>query len=382
MLAVARFFRFATTLGLTLSFVAGCSSQDVKMLEAHKLEMLPVRTVAIATIAARPSQSGPLFTGHRGELVGVLAKFETELSLALIDAGYNVIPVGHSSLIYNDPNLEYEIAYLHNVPDFVTKMHSEDELTGFARKLRADANKVIGTREDRRRLFEETDKIDQITSPNTRIFPELGINYRMTLPRHTQHGGASDNRFISDAARSAIGEITRDIGADAFLLIDANLLLSARQEGYMFVGFTGGTRYVTMDGTAALVRNDGAILSVDWFRSQSDLPIGGIVQRPFTTERGSGIAGFHEAPDKYNLLEGSYQAIRVAARDIASRYAQYREEGKKIQAEMMEEAAKRAREEAEKAREEAAKKASEAPPADTTPSDLQVDRQPLPPAQQ
>lgn len=314
----------AAVIGL---FAACSSTQDARVLEVHKAEIAPVRTIAVATIAVRPSLSAPLFTGYRGELVDVLGKYENELTKALLDQGFNVIPVGQSSLIYNDPNLEYEISYLNNTPNFMAKLHGEDELTGVARKLRASSDKMAGRIGDKNMFNDPQDKTDQITSPNTRIFPELGLNYRMMLPRYTENGGLADSRFMSDAARQAIGEITRDMGADAYLLIDANLILSSRQEGYIFTGVTGGTRYATLDGTAALVRKDGAILSIDWFRSQSDLPVGGIVQRPFTTERGSGIVGFHKSLDQYTLLESSYQAIRTAARDLAARYAEYRQEG-------------------------------------------------------
>lgn len=310
--------------------VAGCALQETKPLDVRKAEFAPIRTIAIATIATRPSQSYPLFTGNRGELVRVLGKYEDELTNALLNQGFNVIPVGQSALIYNDSNLEYEISYLNNTPDYMARSHGQDELTGVARKLRANSDKMVGHRDDKRMFVDAHDKTDQMTSPNTRIFPEIGLNYRMMLPRFTENGGALDNRFMADSSRMAIGEITGDMGADAYLLIDASLILSARQEGFILTGLTGGSRYATLDGTAALVRKDGAILSVDWFRSQSQLPVGGDTQVPFTTERATGIHGFHQPMDQYTLLESSYQAIRVAALDLADRYAQYRGEGRKI----------------------------------------------------
>lgn len=309
--------------------VAGCALQETKPLDVRTVEFAPIRTIAIATIAARPSLAYPLFTGSRGELVRMLGKYEDEVTNALLNRGFNVIPVGQSGLIYNAGNLEYEISYLHNTPDFMARSHGEEELTGVARKLRADSDKMQGRRDDKRMFVDDHDKTDQLTSPNTRIFPEIGLNYRMMLPRYTENGGALDNRFMSDASRMAIGEITRDMGADAYLLIDSNLVLSARQEGYVLTGITGGSRYATLDGTAALIRKDGAILSVDWFRSQSQLPVGGDTQVPFTTERAEGIHGFHQPMDQYTLLESSYQAIRIAALDLADRYANYREEGRK-----------------------------------------------------
>lgn len=316
-----------------LSFVAvmvlttGCSWQNYETLDVRPKAMAPVRTIAIATISARPSLAQTLFAGNRGELVNALGKFETELTNALTNQGFNVINISQSGLIYNSGNLEYEIGYLHNTEDFMAKARGEDQVYAEARRLRSASNKVVGTRTDRSTFLTPSDKTDQITSPNTRIFPEIGINYRFNLPRYTENGGAFDNRFMSDAARLSIGEITRDMGADAYLLIDANLLLSARKEGFILTGLTGGTRYVTVDGTAALVRNDGAILSVDWVRNQSEIPVGGVNPGKFTSERGAGLTGFQVAPDQYNLLEGTYQAVRIAALDLAHRYADYRAKG-------------------------------------------------------
>ncbi len=330
MFGFARWTNRVAVVAMMGVMATGCALQETKPLDVRRTEVAPIRTIAIATIATRPSLSFPLFTGNRGELVRVLGKYEDELTNALLNQGFNVIPVGQSSLIYNAGNLEYEVSYLHNTPDYMARSRGEEELTGVARKLRADSDKMIGRRDDKRMFMDDHDKTDQLTSPNTRIFPEIGLNYRMMLPRFTENGGALDNRFMSDASRMAIGEITRDMGADAYLLIDANLVLSARQEGYVLTGLTGGSRYATLDGTAALVRNDGSILGVDWFRSQSVLPVGGTTQVPFTTERATGIHGFHQPMDQYTLLEGSYQAIRVAALDLAARYSKYRDEGRQI----------------------------------------------------
>ncbi|MEJ0063542.1 MAG: hypothetical protein WDO70_10205 [Alphaproteobacteria bacterium] len=322
---VARFLALAAI----AVFVASCATQSHEALDARPRLMAPVRTIAIATISTRPSLASPLFTGHRGELIGVLSKYEYELTNALTNQGFNVIAVSNSGMIYNDNNLEYELAYLHNRPEFMVKTRGEDDVQAEARRLRASSNRLIGKVDDMTTFYESRDPVDQITSPNTRIFPEIGVNYRMTLPRYTGKGGTMDNRFMSDAARMAIGEITRDMGADAYLLIDGNLVLSARKEGYMLMGATGGSRYATFDGTAALVRNDGAIISVDWLRSEAGVPFGGSLQDRFTTERGSGIAGFHKPVDQYGLLEASYQAIRVAATDLAALYAEYRADGRK-----------------------------------------------------
>lgn len=307
----------------------GCAWQNYETLDVRPKSIASVHTVAIATISARPSLAQALFGGNRGELVGVLGKFEGELTTALTNQGFNVINISQSGLIYNSGNLEYEIGYLHNTEDFMAKSRSEDQVYAEARKLRTHSSVLTGSRTDKGTFLNPLDKIDQITSPNTRIFPEIGVDYRFTLPRYTEKGGAFDNRFMSDAARLSIGEITRDMGADAYILIDANLILSARKEGFILTGLTGGTRYATLDGTAALVRNDGAILSVDWLRSQSEIPVGGANQQHFSTERDAGLTGFHVAPNQYNLLESTYQAIRTAAFDIAGRYAKYRAEGVK-----------------------------------------------------
>jgi hypothetical protein len=318
-----------------LSFLAlatvsvGCAWQNYETLDIRPKAMAPVQTVAIATIAARPSLAQSIFGGSRGELVGVLAKFESELTTALTSQGFNVINISQSGLIYNSGNLEYEIGYLHNTEDFMARSRGEDQVHAEARKLRTHASLLTGTITDKGTFLNPRDRIDQITSPNTRIFAEIGVDYRFSLPRYTEKGGAFDNRFMSDAARLSIGEITREMGADAYILIDASLLLSARKEGYILTGLTGGTRYVTLDGTAALVRNDGAILSVDWTRSQSEIPVGGTNQMNFTPERDKGVTGFQVTPNLPNLREGAYQVIRTAAFDIAGRYAKYRAEGVK-----------------------------------------------------
>jgi hypothetical protein len=319
----------------TLSFFVlaaactGCAWQNYDTLDVRPKSMAPVGTVAIATISARPSLAQSLFGGNRGELVSVLGKFESELTTALTNQGFNVINISQSGLIYNSGNLEYEIGYLHNTEDFMAKSRGEDHVFAEARKLRAHSSVLTGTITDKGTFLNPRDRIDQITSPNTRVFPEIGVDYRFTLPRYTEKGGAFDNRFMSDAARLSIGEITREMGADAYILLDASLLLSARKEGYILTGLTGGTRYVTLDGTVALVRNDGAILSVDWTRSQSEIPVGGTNQLGYTPERDKGLTGFQLAPNLPTLREGTYQAIRTAAYDIAGRYAKYRAEGVK-----------------------------------------------------
>ena len=307
---------------------AGCAWQNYETLDVRTADIAPVRTIAIATISARPSLAQPLFAGNRGDLVNALGKFETELSNALVNQGFNVVSVAQSGLLYNDPHLEYEVGYLHNTEDFMAKSRGEEHVQAEARRLRAVSLPRLGSRTDSGTFLNPHDKVDQLTSPNTRIFPEIGLNYRFNLPRFTENGGALDNRFMSDAARMSIGEITRDMGADAYIMIDTTLLLSARKEGYILSGATGGTRYVTLDGSAALVRNDGVILNVDWMRSQSSIPFGGVNQKPFTPERVTGISGFHNGVDKYALQEGVYQAIRVAALDLAKRYADYREDGR------------------------------------------------------
>ena len=110
--------------------VAGCAYQETRTLDVHRAEFAPIRTIAIATIATHPSMAYPLFTGSRGELVRVLGKYEDEVTNALLKEGFNVIPVGQSSLIYNDHNLEYEISYLHNTPDYMSRSHGEEELEG------------------------------------------------------------------------------------------------------------------------------------------------------------------------------------------------------------------------------------------------------------
>jgi hypothetical protein len=320
------FGKRATAFLAVMMTCAACAWQNYDTLDVRTTDIAPIQTIAIATISARPSLAQPVFNGNRGELVNVLGKFETELTNALTNRGFNVVNVSQSGLIYNSANLEYEIGYLHNTDDFMAKARGEDHVHAEARRLRAHSAALVGSRTDQGTFLNPRDTVDQITSPNTRIFPEIGVNYRFNLPRYTENGGALDNRFMSDASRLSIGEISRDMGADAYILIDANVLLSARKEGFILAGLTGGTRYVTVDGTAALVRNDGVILNVDWLRSQSVIPVGGTNQGHFTTERVTGLSGFHTSPDQYGLLEGAYQAIRISALDIANRYAGYRDD--------------------------------------------------------
>jgi hypothetical protein len=321
---MTRFFALAM---VSLSLLGACAMQDHEALDVRKREFSQIKTIAIATVAARPSVSQTLFAGNRGELVNVLGKFETELSNAFVNRGFNVVNISQSGLLYSDPALTYETAYLNRTEDFMARKGSAAAVETEARRLRAASARLTGKIDDRGTFLQPLDNIDQITSPNTRIFPELGLNYRFNLPRTTENGGALDNRFLSDAARRSIGEITRAMGADAYLLIDANLLLSARKEGYVFTGATGGTRYVTMDAVASLVRNDGVILSVDWLRNQSIIPFGGINPAGFTSERVAGISGFHNSANQYNLLEGAYQAIRFSALELAKLYTMNRVEG-------------------------------------------------------
>lgn len=326
-------------------FLAGCASRSVDTLDVRPRDMAQINTIAIATVAAQPGLSLPMFGGKQGELVGALTKFETEMTYALLNRGFNVVPPSQSRVVYAH-GTDYEEAYVRNNPSILTNLRSDQDVKWFAERLkeqtktvsmkpsasltsgmRESAAKYLTPQMDETPMFMAYGTDSLVTSANTRLFGEADEN-AFSLPRTTHKGGALDERFTSNALRVAVGDLTRQMGADAYLLVDANLLLSSTKEGMFLAGLSGGgTRYATYDGTAQLVRADGKILATDRFRIQSPQPVTGDGKTAYTSERGSGILGVYRHYDEQTLQEGAYQALRTAALDLANRYDAYRKDG-------------------------------------------------------
>ena len=150
----------------------------------------------------------------------------------------------------------------------------------------------------------------------------LGQGRILSTPTMTILGGADDNRWASTAQRRAIGELTRRIGADAALIVDGHLSLSPRVEGTILAGaIDGGNRYMVFEGTAMLLRNDGAILSVESFHAISQDTIGGREGVSPRARTFSGLARFEG--NRANVNDLTMQAIRRAADMIAETYQGY-----------------------------------------------------------
>jgi hypothetical protein len=291
----------------TALLLSACSTQRVTTLDARPEAMSGVGTVAIATITSRPSLSMPTLSHNENDLVNVLTKFETEFTNALMAQNFNVVAPSYSGKIYSHA-MEYEEQYVQRSYDDVVNVTSEDQAAYRAWKLKHDSSM----------------KTDRVTSLNTRIFPDAANNLSFKLPVRTKNGGALDERFTSNPMRGAIGDLTQKMGADAYILIDGQIVLSSRKEGFLLGGLTGGTRFVTFDGTAQLVRSDGTIISVEKFRHQANFPIASDIKQPYSPEYNRGTLGNQRAFNNENLLEASYQAVRAAALDLAARYGKYR----------------------------------------------------------
>ncbi|MBI1272681.1 MAG: hypothetical protein GC131_01160 [Alphaproteobacteria bacterium] len=301
----ARFFAVPALAALLLT---ACSTQEIETLDVRPEAMTGVNTIAFATISSRQEQSMPVLSNDTAALMNVLTKFEEEFSGALLARGFNVVSPPYSKKLY-EHGFDYEAGFVERSASHALNAQSQEKMAYHGWKLREDSDT----------------KNDRVTSANTRIFPDPENNFSFKLPAKTKGGGAYDQRFTSYPMLGAIGSITSAMGADAFLLVDGQLILSRRKEGFLLAGASGGgIRYVTFEGTAQLVRADGMIIAVDQFRQQADFPIAGDRKYPYSPEYAKGTFGVQESFNNENLLEASYQAIRATANNLAARYAMYR----------------------------------------------------------
>jgi hypothetical protein len=305
-------------------------------LDASPEEVAQVRSIAIASITARPSETLEAIPYQKGNLVRVLTKFENELFSYLLLRGYNVINPAVSRIAYSRET-DYEDLYIANSPDVLTNLQSGAEFKYIANNMKklspGHIQKPAGAFTSQQyepsqyNLQPSTNRtpivnqgmVDIVSSANTRVFPQLELGTNLSTPSMTILGGADDNRWANGAMRRSVGEITRRIGADAAIIVDGHLRLSPREEGALVAGMTGGgTRYIIFEGTAMLVRNDGAILSVDSFHGFSDDHVSGDdfdANRPRTF---AGLARFEG--NRTNLNDLTMQAVRNAADMIAETY--------------------------------------------------------------
>lgn len=342
-----RFSSRAVVAAIAVALLAGCSTRDVDTLDVRPQQVAAAQTIALATIAVKTSDGLSFLSGNRGEMMDVLGKFEVELSNALTNQGFTVVPPSQSFAVY-DRGQDYEDLYLRRSPDYMQRFGNDPEALkwqaqALAAQYRGNRYKPspVGTAQTYQ--FGWNNSTPQTStewlsglrapamlfSPNTRMFPEFKLSGQMSLPRYTENGGALDERFTSNAMRGAIGDLTRKAGADAYILLEGNLYLSARQEGVALWAITGGTRYMTFDGTAQLVNADGQIAAVERIRSQAAMPVGGYDREEGSPDRGRGPLGMYLAPTDETLREGAYQAIRAAAVDLAASLAEHRDAGKK-----------------------------------------------------
>ena len=330
-----------------LFLLAACETSPVETAFVESRDVRPadvrsINTVAIAMISASPAEANNVFT-NRGELVSALNVFESELVNALSGRGMNVVTPQSSFAAFNN-GLSYEMSYAMKEPNIATRAKNDGELAWMAKRLKQrvpqplskpsglmmagdyeEASNNLGPESSSSPLgLDMSGDRQRSTSLNTRLFPQMGSPPYITLPRNTENGGALDNRFVSAAARESIGQLASQAGADGYLLLEGQLQFSTREEGLLLSGITGGTRFVTYDGIAMLVKSDGRIAAVDRVRGQSAIPVGGRMQQDFRPEHGKGPFGYYAQPNIDNLREGAYQAVRDAALKLADQYAQYR----------------------------------------------------------
>jgi hypothetical protein len=325
---------------LVLGAVSGCGTgQRNYTLDAAPHEVAQIKNIAIASIVARPSESRETFPIQQGHLVRALTKFENELFEYLLLRGFNVVNPAVSRVAYARQT-DYEDLYIANSPELLTNLQSPGEFKFLANNMKKLAmnhtQKPAGafTSEDYQpsqyNLVPGTNRSptvnygmpDIVSSTNTRVFEQLELGSNVSTPTMTIRGGADDNRWTNAPMRRAVGEITRRLGADAALLIDSHIYLGPRMEGALLSGITdGGTRHVVVEGTATLVRNDGAILSVESFHVFSDDSVSG---REVWTSRPRTFAGLARfEPNFDNINDLTMQAVRTAADMISETYQNY-----------------------------------------------------------
>lgn len=329
--------------GICIALVAGLTAcgtgQRNITLDASPEEVGQIKTIALASITARPSETRELFPIQTGHLVRALTKFENEIFEYLLLRGFNVVSPAVSRVAYTRET-DYEDLYIGNSPEILTNLQSGAEFKFLANNMKKLAmvhtQKPAGTftsdtyepaQYNLMPSINRTPNVnpgtpDIVSSANTRVFAQLEFGSNVSTPSMTVLGGADDNRWASAAMRRAVGEITRRIGADAALIVDAHIRLSPREEGTFLAGIAnGGTRRVICEGTAMLVRNDGAILSLESFHNFSDDTISGKENWTQLSHTFSGLARFEKTWNNMNDL--TMQAVRNAADMIAETYQIY-----------------------------------------------------------
>lgn len=324
---------------LLLLLTACGTGQRNMTLDAAPEEVAKIKTIAIASITARPSETQEFLPLEQGYLVRDLTKYENELFEYLLMRGFNVVNPAVSRVAYSRET-DYEDLYIANSPDILTNIQNGAELKFLANNMKklsvmyTQKPAATFTSEDHepsqynlmpsinRSNTADFNRPDILSSANTRVFPQLEFGPNLSTPAMTVLGGADDNRWADAAMRRAIGEITRRIGADAAIIVDGHLKLTPRVEGAVLAGIAdGGTRYITFEGTAMLIRNDGAILSVESFHAPSEDHISGIDSDMFRPRTFAGLARFEG--NRTNVNDMIMQAMRNAADMIAETYQGY-----------------------------------------------------------
>lgn len=325
---------------LILAGLTACGSGQRNItLDASPTEVAQIKSIAIASVTGRPSETHEMLPIQRGHMVRVLTKFENELFEYLLLRGFNVVNPAVSRVSYTRET-DYEDLYIANDPTILTNVQSGAEFKFLANNMKKlsmmHTQKPAGTFTSTERQPSQynlmpsinrtptvnPDQPDIISSANTRVFAQLEFGSNLSTPSMTILGGADDNRWANQPMRRAIGEITHRMGADAYLIVDSHIRLSSREEGPIVAGILGGgTRNVICEGTAMLVRNDGAILSVESFHAASDDHISGRERTGARPRTFSGLARFEGNSE--NLNDMTMQAVRNAADMIADTYNGY-----------------------------------------------------------
>lgn len=322
------------SIALLASLAACGSGQRNITLDASPSEVAQVRSIAIASVTARPSETREVLPIQEGHIVRALTKFENEIFEYLLMRGFDVVNPAVSRVAYGRET-DYEDLYIANSPDILTNVQSGAEFKFLASNMKklvaqhtqkpAATFTSVAREPSQYNLMPgisraptvNPDSQDILSSANTRVFEQLEFGSNLSTPSMSILGGADDNRWANIPMRRAIGEITNRMGADAYLIVDAHLRLAPRNEGALLAGaLGGGTRNVICEGTAMLVRKDGAILSVESFHAASDDHVNGgevVATRPRTF---SGLARFEG--NWGNLNDLTMQAVRNAADMIAS----------------------------------------------------------------
>ncbi|MBI3420034.1 MAG: hypothetical protein HY053_07885 [Proteobacteria bacterium] len=329
---------FAALILSALLSACGTGQRNVT-LDAAPTDVAQIKSIAIASITARPSETYEFMPIRQGSLVRVLTKFENELFNYLLMHGFNVVNPAVSRVAYAHET-DYEDLYIANSPELLTNIQSPAEF-----KFIANNMKKLATLPNLKPAATFTSSIyepsqynlvpninqestmnpgtpDVVTSANTRVFEQLEFGTNISSPTMTVLGGADDSRWQNGGMRRAIGEMTRRIGADAALIVDGHLHLTARQEGSLLAGILGGgTRRVEFEGTATLIRNDGSIISVESFQAFSEDHVSGDETWDSRPRTFGGGARFE--PTAANLNDLSMQAVRRAADMLAGIYSGY-----------------------------------------------------------